>query len=166
MTSLLLVLSIMIVVFLGPWQNWIVDVTRQRLFEVRDRLFDEAMRGRIFFEDPAYLAGREDINAMIRFCHRATWINVTAEALILGCRDAPFDVVEQNCLVAMHLRAAEKVMLTGMVLRSPFLIVTLLVLAIPMVLVIFIARGVGGKIIRLFDETGKLLRTEATIQPN
>lgn len=47
-----------------------VEATRQRLFQVRDDLFDYAADGNISFSHPAYIQLRRVINAQIRFCDR------------------------------------------------------------------------------------------------
>ena len=46
------------------------DVYRQRLFEVRNALFDMAGKGEISFNEPAYQTLRTTINGFIRFAHR------------------------------------------------------------------------------------------------
>ncbi|TSD56595.1 hypothetical protein FFI97_020505 [Variovorax sp. KBS0712] len=47
-----------------------VDVLRQKLFDIRDRLFDEGMAGNVRFDSHAYMYTRTVINGMIRFSHR------------------------------------------------------------------------------------------------
>ena len=54
------------------FNNYRVDLLRQELFELRDRLFDEAMAGRLSFDSRAYRATRIMINGMLRFAHRAS----------------------------------------------------------------------------------------------
>ena len=56
------------------WRPYRTDVFRQRLFALRDELFDLAAGGRISFENPAYWRLRRTLNGGIRFGHR---INVT-----------------------------------------------------------------------------------------
>lgn len=50
-----------------PWRRSCQFRYRQKLFEVRDQLFDFARSGQIDFTDPAYVALRSYINSMIRF---------------------------------------------------------------------------------------------------
>jgi hypothetical protein len=52
------------------WRRSCEERFRQKLFEVRDSLFDFARAGGISFTDPAYVALRANINSMIRFSHR------------------------------------------------------------------------------------------------
>jgi hypothetical protein len=59
--------------FYGPWQSLCIDLSRQFIFERRDRLFDMALAGRIEFDSEAYRATRRALNGMIRFAHELTW---------------------------------------------------------------------------------------------
>jgi hypothetical protein len=49
------------------------DALRDRLFGVRDKLFDFAASGKIAFDEPAYGRLRSTINSSIRFAHRITF---------------------------------------------------------------------------------------------
>lgn len=62
------------------WRSSQVDSLRQKLFALRDDLFDYAMRNpdQLRFSDPAYCNLRSTINTMIRFAHM-----VNASRLIL-----------------------------------------------------------------------------------
>lgn len=53
----------------GPWRWSCQERYRQKLFSVRDELFDLARNGTVAFTDPAYVALRAYINSMIRFSH-------------------------------------------------------------------------------------------------
>lgn len=48
---------------------YMVDQTRQRLFVLRDRLFDRALEGKVPLDSEAYALTRRIINANIRFTH-------------------------------------------------------------------------------------------------
>ena len=50
-----------------------VDLLRQRLFAIRDELFDFAADGGISFDDPVYRGLRDEINSFIRFAHKITF---------------------------------------------------------------------------------------------
>jgi hypothetical protein len=49
-----------------------IEQLRQRLFGIRDELFDFAAEGYIEFSHPAYTASRMTINSLIRYSHRIT----------------------------------------------------------------------------------------------
>lgn len=52
------------------YKNYRVDVFRQKMFALRDRLFDEAADGVIAFDHPAYCTMHRTINGCIRFAHK------------------------------------------------------------------------------------------------
>ncbi|MGE5052907.1 MAG: hypothetical protein ACM3WP_01980 [Acidobacteriota bacterium] len=64
------------------WREHRVDTYRQRLFAMRDDLFDYAASGAIRFDDPAYTTLRDLTNGLIRFGHRLTFTRVWAVALL------------------------------------------------------------------------------------
>lgn len=61
------------VLFYYFWRTCRIDVLRQRLFELRDELFDYARSGNVRFDEPAYYLLRRNINGMIRFAHRVNF---------------------------------------------------------------------------------------------
>ena len=64
--SLAALLFLLLVLFNGYRE----DRLRQELFELRDRLFDEAVEGNVSFDSHAYQATRLLLNGMLRFAHR------------------------------------------------------------------------------------------------
>lgn len=71
----LITLAIGYFFFYVVWQRYVVDVTRQQLFELRDQLFDLAAEGKLDFQSDTYKALRSIFNASIRFAHEADWIH-------------------------------------------------------------------------------------------
>lgn len=69
----LAVLTGLVCLFYGPWQSICTDLTRQVIFERRDRLFDLALAGRLDFDSDGYRAARHTLNGMLRFAHELTW---------------------------------------------------------------------------------------------
>lgn len=66
---------VLFIVWLIWYQFWIpyrIDYFRQRLFKMRDDLFEYAAAGNIEFTHPAYTDLRLTINALIRYGHRVT----------------------------------------------------------------------------------------------
>lgn len=72
--AILIVIAFLIWFFYGPWKSLVIDIGRQNLFEIRDSLFLIAADGKISFEDPAYIAIRDRINGMIRFCESFSFL--------------------------------------------------------------------------------------------
>ncbi|MBI1790616.1 MAG: hypothetical protein HYR60_24055 [Acidobacteria bacterium] len=52
------------------WREYRIERFRQRIFQIRDELFDFAAEGNLSFDNPAYGALRASMNSMIRFAHR------------------------------------------------------------------------------------------------
>ncbi len=66
-------LSLLWVLAFAFWRNYRIDATRDRLFELRDRMFDFAADGHVPFDSPAYARLRVIMNSVIRFTHRITF---------------------------------------------------------------------------------------------
>ena len=67
--EILLTAGFLVWFFARPWQSFCVDISRQRYFELRDKLFFLAMNEKISFDDPVYKAFREWLNNKIRLAH-------------------------------------------------------------------------------------------------
>lgn len=59
-------------IFYGPWQTQCVDQARERLFELRDKVFDLALNGELDFNSTEYKDIRRSIERNIRFAHELT----------------------------------------------------------------------------------------------
>jgi len=59
-----------------------LDCYRQKMFAVRDELFDYAADGNISFDDPAYVLLRSQMNGMIRYGHQLTLFRISATWLM------------------------------------------------------------------------------------
>lgn len=73
------------------WRRFEVEAYRQRLFLIRDRLFDYAAEGLYGFADAEYVGLREEINANIRWAHRLT----TPRFLTVFVLNGPFAAVRR-----------------------------------------------------------------------
>lgn len=67
--------SLMILFFL--LRSYRVEALRDRLFAVRQELFDCARTGTVEFTDPAYATLRRLINSLIRYAHQLTLFRVS-----------------------------------------------------------------------------------------
>lgn len=61
------------ILIFGLAREYRTDALRDRLFAVRDKLFDYAQQGGVPFDHPAYVKLRLLINSLIRFAHRLTF---------------------------------------------------------------------------------------------
>lgn len=59
-------------VLLKTLSTYRLDSFRQKMFCVRDELFDYAANGKVAFDDPAYVLLRQQMNAFIRYGHQLT----------------------------------------------------------------------------------------------
>ncbi len=67
-----------------------VDSFRQKMFCVRDEMFDFAADGNIAFDDPAYLLLRRQMNGLIRYGHQLTvFRSIMTKAIDIASGRAP-----------------------------------------------------------------------------
>lgn len=132
-------MAVLVAFLYGPWQTFVEAVVRQKMFKIRDELFDYAADGNISFDNENYIRVRSSINGFIRFAHTMTWVNlaigkrvlprneddkglskmlVTDESLSKEVRDRLNQSI-LSCLISM-------ILLTF--LRSPFLMLLLSVM--------------------------------------
>lgn len=67
--SLASLLFLFVLVF-WAYRDYCVDAFRQRLFTLRDSMFDDATEGKVDFSHPAYGMLRSTMNGYIRYGHR------------------------------------------------------------------------------------------------
>lgn len=130
--------------FYGPWQQLVVDTARQKLFEIRDSVFLLAADGELEFNSSLYGQLREQMNGILRFCHRMTWyefltfmvverrfrgkrIDSDQEDLLEVIQRIP-DKDTRSALVLKYLRLIATLVLS-VYLRSPLLILISVVLS-------------------------------------
>jgi hypothetical protein len=120
------------------YREYRVDVFRQRMFVVRDELFDYAADGNLSFDHPAYTLVRTTMNGFIRFADRMTVSALLTAAYATAGQTDPADSFharyerataelsdEQKAFVGravyrMHLHVAEQ-----LVYSSPILLLGL-----------------------------------------
>ncbi|MGB6973739.1 MAG: hypothetical protein WBD67_03550 [Terracidiphilus sp.] len=74
-------ISLLMMVYELFWKSQRVDALRERLFALRDELFNIVAEGRVPFNHPAYTKLRLLINGTIRFAHKATLATLVTVAL-------------------------------------------------------------------------------------
>lgn len=80
------------VLFFRLARSYRIDALRDRLFAVREELFDYAAAGRLAFNDPAYLKLRMLINSLIRFAHRLTFTRFLMGLMFRSIKKQPCDL--------------------------------------------------------------------------
>ncbi|TXI22309.1 MAG: hypothetical protein E6Q61_09435 [Nitrosomonas sp.] len=100
--------------FNKPWQSLIVDWTRQKLFEIRDSVFDYAANGEMDFNSEEYIRIRNYLNSAIRNCHQFTWYIMFASDIASKYEDGDyksnksvFDITNQIDDVDLRIRIKE-----------------------------------------------------------
>src|SRR5437762_3023113 len=78
LTAVASTLSLLAIWLLYCWfyRDYRVDLFRQRLFKLRDSLFDYAESGQVSFDHPAYGMLRSTLNGFIRFGHRFGFLQI------------------------------------------------------------------------------------------
>jgi hypothetical protein len=144
------------------YRNLTVDWFRQRMFALRDELFDLAAAGEIEFTHPAYTSLRTTMNGFIRFAHRMSLLNVILSAGVWHKADEK--TVERNSFQVRWSKDAEPLpaplrgKLTEKMLRMHGLVAAFLLLGTPLagVMTALTIPAVVGVILR--DWFQRLLR--------
>jgi hypothetical protein len=87
----------LVIVMFWLWPCARLDDFRQKMFAVRDELFDYAASGKIGFNHPAYRLLRQSMNGFIRYGHQVTFfqINMTMLDWKLTASRPPVDWYEK-----------------------------------------------------------------------
>ncbi|MBA1446613.1 MAG: hypothetical protein M3H12_07770 [Chromatiales bacterium] len=136
----------------GPWQKLVTEYTRQRLFEIRDAIFDMAADGKFEFDSPEYLTIRDRLNGMIRYCHHLTWPRMLIISKGLrGSQEEPnmaFELIEDPDLredIKKKELEALMIITTSVLLRSPVLVTLSPILVPAFILVVAFSPQARGK---------------------
>lgn len=156
------------------WKSFMLDHTRQRLFSIRDQLFDLALRGEggLSFDSPVYGTLRASLNSSIRFAHRVTFYHIWV-AMIFGAfpglriKQLMRDYKSQAVLAIEALPEGElkkklqiiqgqtvATRLTHLFLTSPFFVLCLSAASVGILVSTAIDRGLTGSL-RLFARAVK-----------
>ena len=125
--------ALAILFFARPWQTFWADIAKQRLSELKDRLFSLALEGRIGFDSPVYRVTRSWLNDQIRYADRMSFGDCVAFLIAFRGRIPRFRTLEDEFanvddrelraeLRAIHLQAVQ-IQLGHMIVRSPLLLV-------------------------------------------
>lgn len=135
----------LVVLCLRLWPSYRLDSFRQRMFSLRDELFDYAAAGNISFHHPSYRLLRQSMNGFIRYAHhltlyRACWSYMIwrygqedrtfkwSESWFAAIKNVESDAVRDKIL-DFHNRCMQLVLLR-IVNGSPLLIVALILVAL------------------------------------
>lgn len=79
--------------FFWLYKNFALDSFRQKMFSLRDQLFDDAANGLISFDHPAYGILRATMNGFIRFGHRLNFCEMLISFFFISQKD--IDVIQE-----------------------------------------------------------------------
>jgi len=71
--------------FLTVYRKFTIDIFRQKMFELRDSVFDYAARGNVSFDHPAYKLLRTAMNGFLRYGHKISLFELFI--ISIGTRD-------------------------------------------------------------------------------
>jgi hypothetical protein len=124
----LVVMCLLCILYLGPWQWAWADRARQAAFEERDAIFDMAHAGQLDFGSDDYETIRASFNSLIRFAHRSTAPRILFHVLASRLRVPPrpqiyaaLDRIDDPSVrrtVLAHVQRAETVVISSILLRS------------------------------------------------
>jgi hypothetical protein len=148
------------------YRDYRVDCLRQRLFEIRDELFDYALEGSVGFNHPAYLQLRTTLNGFIRFAERLDLVSILTLAFAMDAmakrgehvknfdnqwRVAISDLSkEQAAALSVLVQRMHVQVAVHLLLSSPILLLTI----IPIVLVVLL-RKMGDNFLRALSERSR-----------
>jgi len=172
----LITLGLFLFFFYGPWQAYVTDVTRQRLFELRDKLFDYALDHPEFKACVASGQIRELLNSMIRFAHEIDVVHFTAMITYLATGDRKVILLRaagnvDNVIksipeafrddVRQIVKDAHVVILWHFYRRSLFLITATLVLVLPTIVLLVMMASTGNMVRIITRKFGKFVNALA-----
>ena len=142
-------------------RDYRIDALKDRLFALRDNLFDYAAEGEVQFDDPAYFKLRGLINSLIRFAHRLTFTRFLMGFLFTAWKGSEaYGNVLQEWQTAVEALPAEKqkklneihsaalvMVVRHLVTGSPIMVFCLVIFAISAAL-----NGLTKKLLQSFTE--------------
>lgn len=133
----LIVVSLFLLFFYGPWQGIVVDLARQTAFEERDAVFDLAAQGKLDFNSSDYRTIRNSFNKLIRFAHELNWVRLVVHGFGGGKQVSDVHLAidriedpETRSLVYRHLRRARYAMIAMVGGKSLLLVAAAIIIGV------------------------------------
>lgn len=134
-----------------------VESIRQRIFSLRDELFDEALKGNISFNSQAYIATRSMLNGVIRYSHRISFARMIAYRCMMT--DQAIKGAPDGLLQAMNASSTHDRALCGQYIIKANVTVAKYVLGSPLVLALFIPPIIGIILSKIgYDIAGRMVQ--------
>lgn len=162
------------------YKDYRIDSFRQKVFELRDRMFDDAAGGMIDFNHPAYCMLRRTMNGFARFSHKLSLLDVLALAFSVRVIDEEmkqkysFNVQWENATKNLegdvhkqldrYRMEMNSLLLSHVVKSSPLLLVFVLfpmiVLVVPIVVFFILRQRISNYVQNIMS--GPMNEVEAT----
>lgn len=145
----IVIITIIALLFYGPWQALCAGIARQLIFERRNLIFNFARRGDLDFDSKEYRDIRNSLNLMIRFAHQATVprllfiylclykkpINETSQLQTAASRVTNPKIQVELCRI---INEVEAIMMFAAMCRSIYFWIFLPLVAVPAIIVWFL----------------------------
>jgi hypothetical protein len=169
-------LSLLGLVYLIFWRAGVLasDWFRDKMFELRDDLFDEATDGLMDFDNPAYGVLRTTMNGYIRYCHKLSLLHMLMLAFFVsksvdgnGIFSQKWKDVTRNLdpkvfkKIEEYRKQMELLVITYLILASP--IVSIILLFVALIVFIFTSLKVSGK--KFFTQMAEIVSGSSRVQP-
>jgi len=145
-TTYEIIISLLLIAlfFYGPWQWFLLDLFRQRLFVIRDSMFISSHEDEQL-DNPEYRLFRQKINSTIRFAHTISWWKVSLVSRFYDNieSDNEFEKIKSGKYKAAYNKMAQ-VSVFFMVARSPLLMLLCMAM-LPFVLISYIYNSKAPK---------------------
>ena len=155
----MLSLTVMYLILFKFWPDIVEDMTRQKIFKIRDDLFDKASRREdgLSFDSEEYQRIRKRLNILIRVSHKFSLPYMVH--LHKSFSGVKHDRGERTKLEDKTLDKAINSVFASIVLKSPILLLTVMLL-IPVILV---SKVIGEK--SLFDKLLSAAKSDLKSDP-
>lgn len=95
------------------YKDYAIDCFRQNVFELRDKLFDEASMGLVDFNHPAYCLLRRTMNGTIRYSHKISFVQMVFVSFLfkkqeLESHNVSFEKKFENAISNLEDEAKER----------------------------------------------------------
>lgn len=160
--SILSILGLLYLIF-WRYKTYRIDVFRQDIFELRDKLFDYAQSGNIDYNHPSYGTLRSLMNGFIRFGHQISFCQLITISIIMknkfsdtdsfskrwNTATSDLDVQTKGYLDKLLLEVHSSI-IKHLILTSPFMLATII---LPIIL-FFLSKHFILKLNKIYSKRG------------
>lgn len=143
------------------YRDYRIDLARERLFSLRDELFELGASGKISFDDDAYGLLRSTINGFIRFVHRLNFLSTLFLVLRIDEEDVSKHSFFRRFSEAMNeLQPEIRTDLLAIHQKVHYVVLSHLVATSPS---LFVVVALSFPVTRLLEQLGKVVGGAKTL---